>query len=35
MADGAVRFVKEQIDLTVLRALTTRGGGEILPDDGY
>jgi prepilin-type N-terminal cleavage/methylation domain-containing protein/prepilin-type processing-associated H-X9-DG protein len=35
MADGGVRFVKEQIGLTALRALTTRGGGEILSDDAY
>ena len=35
MADGSARFVKAQIDPTALRALTTRGGGEILPDDAY
>jgi prepilin-type processing-associated H-X9-DG protein len=35
MADGAVRLLKEQTPLTALRALTTRGGGEILSNDSY
>ena len=30
MADGAVRFLKNTIDLNVLRALITRAGGEVV-----
>ena len=33
MADGAVRFASESIDLATWRALATRAGGE-LTDDG-
>ena len=31
IADGAVRFVSENIDLGVLQALSSRNGGEVLP----
>jgi prepilin-type N-terminal cleavage/methylation domain-containing protein len=34
-ADGGARFINAQIRLTVLRALTTRDGGEILSIDSY
>jgi prepilin-type processing-associated H-X9-DG protein len=33
MADGSVRFIRDTIDLQVLRALGTRDGGEAVPGD--
>ncbi len=35
MADGSVRFIKISINPTTLRALITRGGGEIIGPDSY
>lgn len=32
LADGSVRFVSENIDPKTLRSLTTRAGGEVLPE---
>ncbi len=34
-ADGSVRFVKDQINETVYRALATRSGGEVISADSY
>jgi prepilin-type processing-associated H-X9-DG protein len=34
-ADGSVRYVSENIDRSVLKALTTATGGEPLPEDGF
>lgn len=33
MADGAMRFAPDQIDLEVWRALSTRAGGEVVPSE--
>ena len=33
MADGAVRFVSQNIDVTLFKALLTRAGGEAVPRD--
>ena len=35
MADGGVHFVKNQVDLSVWRALSTTQGGEIISADSY
>jgi prepilin-type N-terminal cleavage/methylation domain-containing protein/prepilin-type processing-associated H-X9-DG protein len=35
LADGSVHFVKNQVNLTVWRALSTTQGGEIISDDAY
>jgi prepilin-type processing-associated H-X9-DG protein len=35
MADGAVRFLHDTIDLSTLRALITKNGGEIVPNDAF
>ena len=35
MADGSVHFVKNQVDLSVWRALSTTQGGEIISADSY
>jgi prepilin-type processing-associated H-X9-DG protein len=35
MADGAVRFIKNAIDLRVFRALITRAGGEVIGPDAF
>jgi hypothetical protein len=35
IADGSVRFLKKSVDPQVLRALTTKGGGEIIRADSY
>jgi prepilin-type N-terminal cleavage/methylation domain-containing protein/prepilin-type processing-associated H-X9-DG protein len=35
MADGSVHFVKNQVSLTVWRALSTTQGGEIISEDSY
>ncbi len=34
-ADGSVKFLKETINLITLRALVTRGGGEVISNDAY
>ena len=34
-ADGQVRFISENIDLTVWRALSTRAGNELVDDEDY
>jgi prepilin-type processing-associated H-X9-DG protein len=33
--DGSVRFIKETINLNVLRALITRNGGEVIANDSF
>ena len=33
LMDGAVRFIKSDLDLKVLQALTTKAGGEEIPND--
>lgn len=33
MLDGAVRFRENKLDLKVLQALTTRDGGEEIPEE--
>ena len=33
LGDGSVRFVRETLDPAVLKSLSTRAGGEILPGD--
>ena len=33
MMDGSVRWVEDKIHLGVWRAMSTRGGGEIMPSD--
>ncbi len=33
--DGSVRFIKQTIDLTTYRALSTRNGGEVISADAY
>ncbi len=35
LADGAVRFIKETINMQTLAALSTRAGGEVIPNDLY
>ena len=35
MADGSVRFLKETINTTVYRAISTRAGGEVVSADQY
>ncbi len=35
MADGSVRFIKISINPATLRALITRGGGEVISSDSY
>lgn len=35
MLDGSVRFIKESINVNVLRALITRNGGEVISADAY
>jgi prepilin-type N-terminal cleavage/methylation domain-containing protein/prepilin-type processing-associated H-X9-DG protein len=35
LADGSVRFVRNQVNLTVWRALSTTQGGEIISEDAY
>ena len=35
MADGSVRFIKDQIGLNVWKALGTRCGGEVLDSLSY
>lgn len=32
-ADGSVRFIKETVDINVLAAMVTAGGGEVIPSD--
>jgi prepilin-type processing-associated H-X9-DG protein len=34
-ADGSVKFIKSSVNLAVLKALITRGGGEIVSADSY
>lgn len=33
MGDGSVRFLRESTSLAVLKALSTRAGGEAVPGD--
>jgi prepilin-type processing-associated H-X9-DG protein len=33
LADGSVRFLKDSVNLRVLRALITRAGGEVVSGD--
>jgi hypothetical protein len=33
--DGSVRFINEAIDLSVLRTLITRDGGEVVSSDSF
>jgi hypothetical protein len=33
--DGAVKFVKDTVDLATWRALGTRGGGEVISADSF
>lgn len=35
MADGSVRFVREQVGFRIFQGLATRAGGELLSADGY
>lgn len=35
MADGSVRFLKESLDVVVLRSLVTPNGGEVISSDTY
>ena len=35
VGDGSVRFIKESINLTVYRSLSTRQGGEVISSDSY
>ena len=34
-ADGSVRFIRSTVNPVVLRALFTRGGGEVVSSDSY
>jgi len=34
-ADGSVRFLKETIELKILKALLTRNGGEVVSSDAF
>ena len=33
--DGSVRFIKDTVNLVVLRALFTRDGGEVISSDSF
>jgi prepilin-type processing-associated H-X9-DG protein len=33
MADGSVHFLRQDISLTTLQALSTRAGGEVITED--
>ena len=35
VADGAVRFLSENMDITTLRALSTKAGNEVIDDEDY
>jgi prepilin-type processing-associated H-X9-DG protein len=35
MGDGSVRFIKQQINLLVWQALSSRGNGEVISADSY
>jgi prepilin-type N-terminal cleavage/methylation domain-containing protein/prepilin-type processing-associated H-X9-DG protein len=35
LADGSVKFIKEQVGFKIFQALATRGGGEVLSADSY
>jgi prepilin-type processing-associated H-X9-DG protein len=35
LADGSVRFLRDSMSLTILRALSTRAGGEVISAEGY
>jgi prepilin-type processing-associated H-X9-DG protein len=32
-ADGSVRFVQASVSMTIMSALITKNGGEVIPDD--
>ena len=34
-ADGSVRFLRDSIPITVLAALVTKGGGEVVDTSSY